>query len=104
MNGRRIALALGLLLAGCTTISGAGGETNTIPPRPAGACYPNWEHMCINPAVGTYSQMLNEAGAQGWEMVLRTEQGTYCFKRPVASPPSSACPPAPPGGDTIPPL
>jgi hypothetical protein len=104
MNGRRIALALGLLLAGCTTISGAGGETNTIPPRPAGACSPNWEHMCINPAVGTYSQMLNEAGAQGWEMVLRTEQGTYCFKRPVASPPSSACPPAPPGGDTIPPL
>jgi hypothetical protein len=106
MNGRRTALALSLLLAGCTTISGAGGETNTIPPRPADACYPSWEHMCVYPALGGFDELLNEAGAQGWELVTFTEQGGLCFKRPVAPPASSACPPPPPPppvGDTPPP-
>lgn len=103
MNGRRIALALASLLAGCTTISGAGGETDTIPSRPADACYPNWEHMCVYPALGGFDELLNQAGAQGWELVTFTEQGGLCFKRPVAPPVSAACPPPPPPAPPPPP-
>ncbi|MBI5490350.1 MAG: hypothetical protein HY905_23640 [Deltaproteobacteria bacterium] len=101
MGGARLALFLGLLGVGCATVRGAGSDSNSIPPRPEGAPYPNWEHMCISPSFGGSSDLLNEAGEQGWELVAITTEGTYCFKRP--SPPPGGSFPPPPGPPPPPP-
>ena len=49
MGIARAALILGLLASGCVSVRGAGADSNSIPRRPDGAPYPNWEHMCVQP-------------------------------------------------------
>jgi hypothetical protein len=90
----RAALILGLAASGCVSVRGAGAESNSIPSRPEGAPYPNWQHMCVLPGIGGSSDLLNEAGEQGWELVAVTEEGRFCFKRPMM-PPGGAYPPPP---------
>ena len=90
----RAALILGLLAGGCVSVRGAGADSNSIPPRPEGAPYPNWEHMCVHPGIGGSSDLLNGAGEQGWELVAITGEGVFCFKRPVM-PPGGVFPPPP---------
>ena len=101
MNIVRSSAIAGLLLTGCLTVRGAGADSNSIPPRPADAPYPNWEHMCVQPTFGSSTALLNEAGEQGWELVAVTGEGAYCFKRPVL-PPGGGCP-HPPGRPPPPP-
>ena len=105
MRVARLALILGLAGVGCATVRGAGSDSNSIPERPEGAPYPNWEHMCVSPSFGGSSDLLNEAGEQGWELVAITTEGTYCFKRPSPPPGGSfPPPPGPPPPPSVPPV
>lgn len=71
-------------LAACAGSSYGASTDGSFPPRPAGADYPNWEHMCVNVTGSSATQTLNESGAQGWELVdmgaLKGET-MMCFKR-----------------------
>ena len=79
-----MAFALHAGAIGCGgAVYGAGANTDEIPPRPLGTLYPNWEHMCVSVTTTTATEILNEAGAQGWELVGLTPGGLACFKRPV---------------------
>lgn len=87
-----------MLLVGCGggNVYGTGGGSKAIPPRPPGATYPNWEHICVhvtNP--DELSNALNDAGAQGWELVMLA-QGALCFKRPRLDTPVLPAAPAAP--------
>lgn len=94
-----VMMILGALLLASGCVSSAGYEASEssmphIPPRPAGATYPNWEHLCIfNGDVDQYRSTLSRAGAEGWELVGQ-ERLELCFKRPV-HPPVDATPGAP---------
>lgn len=77
-----------------------GPGRSAIPPRPAGATYPGWEHHCaaIDGSMGlgdALAKFLADAGKEGWELVLSQDinsQLYFCFKRPLVAPdaPSSA--------------
>jgi hypothetical protein len=86
--------AILLMAPGCgpksygTGVSGDG----SIPPRPAGATYPNWEHLCVGLYGGDFGDVLDRAGAEGWELVAiaNTDVIVVCFKRPAAQSPQRA--------------
>lgn len=102
--GLALGVALLTVLPACapTMMVGAGSEEGRIQPRPPGAMYPNWEYFCHMVNMNNADAVLNEAGAQGWEMVTLAGSAV-CFKRPLPPPgyapaplPASAPPPAPP--------
>lgn len=90
-----------LIAPGCgprsfgTGVSGDG----SIPPRPAGATYPNWEHLCVGLYAHNFGEVLERAGAEGWEMVsiANTDTILVCFKRPAVQSAPSAPEPLPDG-------
>jgi|JI9StandDraft_2_1071091.scaffolds.fasta_scaffold357373_2 hypothetical protein len=85
-------LSLALVL-GC--VAGAVTTQFTVPAARAGSDAPRWEYNCgVNPT----KAQLDEAGAQGWELVstavLKTDRKNFdaslvasdiqfCFKRPL---------------------
>lgn len=71
---------------------GVGADEHGIPPRPAGATYPNWQHMCLTLSPADASDLLTEAGNQGWELVAIGDNGA-CFKRPATDSTSEASTP-----------
>ena len=79
-----------------------GGDS--VPPRPPGATYPNWEHLCIG-VNSQFGEVLDRAGSEGWEMVsatTTTDTIVVCFKRPAAvAPVGTPAEPAP--GNSMPP-
>src|SRR5947209_6899964 len=80
----RTALVLLLfVLTGCAGQMYGASENGTVPPRPTGSIYPNWEHFCETVNGTNLSEALNNAGAQGWELVNMDARGLVCFKRPV---------------------
>lgn len=84
----RLSLILGLVLAGCGATSYGVSSDGVFPPRQAGADYPNWEHQCVVVTKGNASEVLNDSGKQGFELVGMTRQGRndlMCFKRPKAA-------------------
>jgi hypothetical protein len=91
-----------LLVSGCAGQTYGATENGTVPPRPNGALYPNWEHFCETVNANNLSDALNNAGAQGWELVNVDARGLVCFKRPipmvltVAPAPAVAPPPVAP--------
>ncbi|MEO6420637.1 MAG: hypothetical protein ABIP39_14585 [Polyangiaceae bacterium] len=100
----RLALVLFVLVTGCAGQTYGATENGTVPSRPAGALYPNWEHFCETVNTNNLSEALNNAGAQGWELVNVDARGLVCFKRPIPMVmtvvPAPAAPPpvAPPRG------
>lgn len=95
MRVRSLALVLlGSTLVGCgPTLMGAATGGGSFPARPAGATYSNWEYVCAAVArAHEATDVLNEAGREGWELVAIDSQGLLCFKRPAVTPaaPSSA--------------
>ncbi len=97
---RRVGLSLGVtLLAGLsacvpsTSMVGAGSSEGRIVPRRPGAMHPNWEYFCHFVNLDNIDAVLNEAGAQGWEMIT-LEGSVVCFKRPLP-PPGYPPPPVP---------
>jgi hypothetical protein len=52
------------------------------PPPPAGSHLPRWEHYGGYAVSVELSQLLNVAGANGWELVT-SDGREYCFKRPL---------------------
>jgi hypothetical protein len=88
---------------------GAGSRDLIIPKVPPGVTTARFEHFCMWGPLGsieTVERLLDEAGAQGWEMVTFGE-ATMCFKRrvgevtgvaaaPAAAPSSPAKPTHPP--------
>jgi hypothetical protein len=104
MTGMRVVIAtlatsmLAVCLApGCNSTAygtGTRGGEYSIPPRPAGATYPNWEHLCITPTTTEiFDNTLRQAGAQGWELIGFGDQVT-CFKRPAPPSPDAGARPA----------
>jgi hypothetical protein len=96
MSPMKLLFALAVTaLAGCVgQVYGAGGGSRTIPPRPAGVSYPNWEHICITfNDPDSLNHALNGAGDQGWEVAAMASQ-VVCFKRPRADSPNVALPAA----------
>ncbi len=85
----RIVRWLGLaLLCGCGSTSYGVTSDGVFPPRPAGADYPNWEHECTVVTRGNATEVLNDSGKSGWELVALTNQGgkdMMCFKRAKAA-------------------
>jgi len=83
----KFALALALMV-GCA--AGAATSSFVVPPLHAQAAATRWEHNCGHDAS---KAQLDEAGAQGWELVsvsvlhrtntLQDSTLFYCFKRPV---------------------
>lgn len=96
----RLALVLLVVfVSGCVGQTFGATENGSVPPRPAGALYPNWEHFCMTVNTNNLSDALNQAGAQGWELVNLDARGLVCFKRPlpvtlVSAPPPVAAPKA----------
>lgn len=77
-----------VLLAGCGASSYGASRDGTFPPRPVGADYPNWEHQCLEVKKGNATQVLNDSGKAGWDLVAMTQQNgvdLWCFKRPRAA-------------------
>lgn len=101
-----------LLLLTLVIVSGCGprafgtgmrGE-DSIPPRPVGASYPNWEHLCVGLGA-QFGEVLDRAGAAGWEMVgIGTDGGgvIVCFKRPAVTGPASTLADPPSGNEVSP--
>ncbi len=80
-------LFLAAMLVACGGTSYGVSRDGVFPPRPNGADYPNWDHMCKVVSQGDVSDTLNEAGAQGFELVTLANQSgkdLMCFKRPKA--------------------
>lgn len=75
-------LLAALLSFGCATSFGV-NESSAVPTRAVGASYPSWEYICFVVNRGNFSSRLNDAGAEGWELVSVDAQGLACFKRPV---------------------
>ena len=75
MRAVLISLLLPLLAgsAACAGASYGASSDGSFPPRPAGADYPNWEHMCVAVTESNTTKTLNESGAQGWELVNESE-------------------------------
>jgi hypothetical protein len=75
-----------------------GSGKSIIPPRPADATYPSWEHHCaaVDGSSGqadATAKLLADAGKEGWELVLVQDmayQRYFCFKRPLFDPASSS--------------
>lgn len=83
----RLSLIFGVVLCGCGASSYGVSSDGVFPPRPAGADYPDWEHQCVVVTTGNASEVLNDSGKQGFELVGMTRQGRndlMCFKRPKA--------------------
>lgn len=82
----KLAVLLGVLTAsGCGVTSYGASTDGTFPPRPAGADYPNWEHVCFVFTGKNATEVLQGAGDKGWELVALGNQGSdglMCFKRP----------------------
>lgn len=77
---------IGLAVGGCAGTSYGVTKDGTFPPKPAGAEYPSWEHLCVVFDSSNGSDVLNNAGAEGWELVGLGIQGAdslMCFKRPA---------------------
>lgn len=80
-----------LSAVGCAaSVKTVGTKGNRIPPYPAGSSLPRWEQFCagIDGSVGAtdaVAKLLNDAGKNGWELILVTEGGAFCFKRQLAS-------------------
>lgn len=81
-----------LATAGCAaTTKSLGSSGGEIPPRPASATYPGWEHYCASIDGGrgyreAAAQLMRDAGKQGWELVSLHEISgdlNFCFKRPL---------------------
>jgi len=75
-------------LGGCGTTSYGANTDGVFPPRPGGADYPNWEHMCVVATKSNATETLNNAGNEGWSLVAVGQQGgkdLMCFKRPLSS-------------------
>jgi hypothetical protein len=88
MMSRAAAGLLVLGLCGCGSTSYGVNTEGMFPARPAGADYPNWDHMCVVVTKSNATETLNDAGAQGWELVTVGKQGSndlVCFKRPKAA-------------------
>ena len=84
---RTWAVFLFVCLGACSATSYGVATDGVFPPRPSGADYPNWEHLCVEVSRGTSTETLNDSGKQGWELVGVVQQsGTdfMCFKRPKA--------------------
>ncbi|WP_394834576.1 DUF4177 domain-containing protein [Pendulispora rubella] len=95
-----VSLLFLLSLPACGTQTIGASSEGTVPKMPAGANLPRWEHLCMGGwGESTYSDFLNEAGEQGWELVGMTHTGLVCFKRPKAA---SAKPQAPAAAPTAP--
>lgn len=84
---RRTLLGIGVstLLGACAAPSYGVRSDGIFPPRPVGADYPNWEHLCVVASKGDVSETLNNSGKTGWELVaVAPRQGgdsLMCFKR-----------------------
>ena len=79
------ALLLTTCLAACAGTSYGISTDGTFPPRPAGADYPNWQHMCVTFDEKNATEVLNKSADKGWELVTVGRQGSndlMCFKRP----------------------
>jgi hypothetical protein len=83
-----------LLVSGCAAKASAlGPGGGAIPPRPAYATYPGWEHYCaaVDGGLGyndVAARLLQDAGRQGWELVAIhdiSSRNTFCFKRPLVA-------------------
>lgn len=79
-------LALGIMcLWGCAGKTYGVSSDGTFPPKPAGASYPSWEHICAVFDSSNATELLQKSGEAGWEMVGMGMQGNdslICFKRP----------------------
>lgn len=100
-----ISLLIAVLAAGCAaTPQGFGSSSGGVPPRPAAASYPGWEHYCawIDGNAGydaAVTKLLSDAGKEGWELVTMVNIGDtprFCFKRPLVD---GTTPPAAPAAD-----
>ncbi len=72
-----------LALSGCAGATYGASTQGLIPPRPKGATYSNWEHLCITISTRNLTEALNQAGQEGWELVGVDAGGIACFKRPI---------------------
>ena len=101
------AILAAILSAGCpATTQSIGGDDTGVPPRPANATYPGWEHYCarIDGTAGSedaVAKLLRKAGKQGWELVtIDLSRAIFCFKRPLVGDtakksPKTSAPPEP---------
>lgn len=89
------AAASATLALGCTMRTVGASTAGTVPKMAPGATLPRWEHICVGGTASPdeASLWINEAGAEGWEMVAAAN-GFVCFKRPKVAPATAA--PAPP--------
>jgi hypothetical protein len=90
---RLVALALSLGLTACAarTMNISSSGTGGVPPLPAGATAPRWDHYCSFFGGGRggdlqFAALLDEASANHWEMVSAVPADAsimVCFKRPA---------------------
>jgi hypothetical protein len=103
-----VALLIALGAAACVNRTyGSGASSGHPPPLPRSAGLPMWDHFC-GIAAGTdgLTKLLDEASANGWEMVsysISSDGNLVCFKRPhgsapPAEPPPGVAPVSPPPG------
>lgn len=79
------ALISALFFGACAGTSYGVTTDGTFPPKPAGATYPSWEHICVVFDSSNATETLNNSGGEGWELVGMGIQGAdslMCFKRP----------------------
>ena len=97
---RVFSLLLVLGTAACARTYGSGAFNGHPPPLPPGVTVPIWDYFCGGTAedeLTNLTNVLDEASANGWEMVSCGVTGSYtlcCFKRPHMGAPRAPQPPA----------
>jgi hypothetical protein len=85
---RILSLLALVALCGCGAASYGASSDGVFPSRARGADYPSWEHQCVVVTKSNLTELLNDSGKQGWELVGMAHQNgndLMCFKRVKAA-------------------
>ena len=81
---KMLGVVVTLALGGCLHASYGARTDGIFPSRSSSGTYPNWEYMCLIFNSLSATEILNDAGSKGWELVTMGTQGgdsLICFKR-----------------------
>lgn len=85
---KRVSLVVAVTVGFVVGCGAAAVGPQLVPPARAGTAPQHWEYQCkeVGASANEVMPMLNEFGAQGWELTTSARNGiwtAYCFKRPM---------------------